>query len=112
MLSGNLVNGGSAISCPHGGRVVPASALSSGVRIDGMPVPTAADVFTVSGCRHTIDRIPHPCVTVRWTPGRDSVLIDGSPVLLDSTSALCFSAALQPQGPPVVAATTRGVSSR
>jgi hypothetical protein len=112
VLSGNLVSGGSAISCPHGGRVVPASAPSSGVRIDGHQVPTAADAFIVSGCRHTIDGVPHPCATVRWTPHRDSVLIDGSPVLLDSTSALCFSAALVPQGPPVVAASTRGVASR
>ncbi|NUK00854.1 hypothetical protein HRW23_08125 [Streptomyces lunaelactis] len=111
-MSGNLVNGGSAISCPHGGRVGPASAPSSGVRIDGHQVPSAADVFTVSGCRHTVDGVPHPCVTVRWTPDRDSVLVDGAPVLLDSTSALCFSAALLPQGPPAVGATTRGVSSR
>ncbi|MGI5400823.1 hypothetical protein ACQEVG_15460 [Streptomyces sp. CA-135486] len=112
MLSGNLVNGGSTISCPHGGRIVPASAPSSGVRIDGYQVSTAADVFIVTGCHHTIDGVPHPCATVRWTPHRDSVLVDGSPVLLDSTSALCFSAALVPQGPPVVAASTRGVISR
>ncbi|MER6996211.1 hypothetical protein [Streptomyces sp. NPDC000410] len=112
MLSGNLVNGGMSISCPHGGRAVPASAPSSGVRIDGHPVPTAADVFTVSGCRHTVDGVPHPCTTVRWTPDRDSVLVDGSPVLLDSTSALCFSAALVPQGPPVLATAARGVASR
>lgn len=111
-MSGNLVNSGSAISCPHGGRVAPASVPSSGVRIDGLPVPTATDVFTVSGCRHMIDRVPHPCVTVRWTPDRDSVLIDGAPVLLHSTSALCFSAALVPQGPPVVGTAPRGVSSR
>ncbi|MFI1393607.1 hypothetical protein [Streptomyces sp. NPDC020681] len=112
VLSGNLVNGGTAISCPHGGRVVPASAPSSGVRIDGHPVPTAADVFTVSGCRHMVDRVPHPCTTARWTPARDSVLIDGSPVLLEGTSALCFSAALLPQGPPVVTGTAKGVASR
>lgn len=111
-MSGNLVNGGTAISCPHGGRVVPASAPSSGVRIDRHLVPTAADVFTVSGCRHMVDGVPHPCATVRWTPARSGVLIDGSPVLLDSTSALCFSAALVPQGPPVVATAAKGVASR
>ncbi|MFD7121777.1 hypothetical protein [Streptomyces sp. NPDC056652] len=111
-MSGNVVNGGSTISCPHGGRVVPAAARSSGVRVDGLPVPTATDVFTVSGCPHLIDGVPHPCVTVRWTPERGGVLIDGAPALLDSTSALCFSAALVPQGPPVVAPVTRGVSSR
>lgn len=111
-MSGNLVNSGSVISCPHGGRVAPACAPSSGVRIDGHPVPTATDVFTVSGCRHMVDGVPHPCVTVRWTPARESVLIDGSPVLLHSTSALCFSAALVPQGPPVVTTAPRGVASR
>lgn len=111
-LSGNLVNGGSVISCPHGGRVAPASVPSAGVRIDGHQVPTAADVFTVSGCRHLIDGVPHPCTIVRWTPDRGGVLIDGSPVLLDSTSALCFSAALVPQGPPLVTPSARGVSSR
>ncbi|ORT60654.1 hypothetical protein BKD26_05295 [Streptomyces sp. CB03238] len=113
-MSGNLVNGGTSISCPHGGRVVPASApSSSGVRADGHPVPTAADVFTVVGCRHTVGGVRHPCATVRWTPARGGVLIDGSPVLLDTTPALCFSAALVPQGPPVVAAgASRGVSSR
>ncbi|WP_338015581.1 hypothetical protein [Streptomyces sp. CB03234] len=112
MLSGNLVNGGTSISCPHGGRVVPASAPSSGVRADGHPVPTAADVFTVIGCRHTTGGVPHPCATVRWTPARGGVLIDGSPVLLDTTPALCFSTALVPQGPPVVIQAARGVSSR
>ncbi|MGW7366516.1 hypothetical protein ACWGI8_24535 [Streptomyces sp. NPDC054841] len=112
MLSGNLVNGGTSIRCPHGGRVVPASTSSSGVRIDGHLVPTAADVFTVSGCGHTVDGVPHPCATVRWTPDRGGVLVDGSPVLLDSSSALCFSAALVPQGPPVVTTVARGVASR
>ncbi|MFE3737062.1 hypothetical protein [Streptomyces sp. NPDC059134] len=115
MLSGNLINTGFTISCPHGGRVTPASGTSSGVRLDGLPVPAATDTFGVTGCRHTVDRVPYPCVTVRWTPGPgdDAVRIDGSPVLLDTTSALCFSAALVPQGPPVVSPLSgRGVCAR
>ncbi|MFJ7995784.1 hypothetical protein ACIQ7D_01185 [Streptomyces sp. NPDC096310] len=115
MVSGNLISTGFTISCPHGGRVAPASGASSGVRLDGLPVPAATDTFTVTGCRHTVDRVPYPCVTVRWTPGqgRDVVRIDGSAALLDSTSALCFSAALVPQGPPVVTPLTeRGVCTR
>ncbi|QXE38321.1 hypothetical protein KQY30_32895 [Streptomyces sp. GMY02] len=111
--NGNLVNGGSAINCPHGGRVSPPAAPSSAVRIDGRPVPTATDVFTVSGCRHTVDGVPQPCVSVRWTPDRDGVLIDGVPVLLHTTGAVCFSAALVPQGAPVVGhVASREVSSR
>ncbi|MET8299333.1 MULTISPECIES: hypothetical protein [unclassified Streptomyces] len=113
MLSGNLVNGVTPISCPHGGRVAPAaSAPSSGVRIDGHPVATATAVFTVVGCRHLVDGVPHPCATVRWTPDRGGVLVDGAPVLLDRTSALCFSAGLVPQGPPVVTSAAGEVASR
>ncbi|MEU0845417.1 hypothetical protein ABZ370_38950 [Streptomyces sp. NPDC005962] len=109
MPSGNLVNHTATISCPHGGRAQPMSAPSSGaVLLDGQPVPSAADVYVVVGCPHTADGLPVPCVTVRWTPDRDGVLVDGVPVLLDSTSAQCFTAAMVPQGPPVVAATRDG----
>ncbi|GAA1067836.1 hypothetical protein [Streptomyces asiaticus] len=108
--SGNLVSHTAVISCPHGGRVQAASgASSSDVRLDGQPVPTADDVFTVVACPHTVDRVPLPCTTVRWTPDRDTVLIDGVPVLLDTSSAQCFSAGLVPQGPPVVSAARQGV---
>ncbi|MFC5802027.1 hypothetical protein [Streptomyces formicae] len=112
MLSGNLVNGGTTISCPHGGRVAAAAASSSAVRVDRHPVPAADGVFTVSGCPHTVDGVPQPCTTVRWTPAAGGVLIDGAPVLLHTTSAVCFSAALVPQGPPVVKAAEREVASR
>ncbi|MGW3431527.1 hypothetical protein ACWDHW_26790 [Streptomyces melanosporofaciens] len=107
--SGNLVSHTAVISCPHGGRVRAASVPLSGVRLDGQPMPSADDVFTVVGCPHTVDRVPLPCTTVRWTPDRDAVLIDGVPVLLDTSSAQCFSAGLVPQGPPVVPAARQGV---
>ncbi|MER5768764.1 hypothetical protein [Streptomyces sp. NPDC001985] len=111
-MSGNLVHSGTAIGCPHGGRVAPGSVRSSGVRADGLPVLTAAEVFTVSGCRHAVGGVPRPCVSVRWTPGPGGVLVDGVPVLLERTGGMCFGAALVPQGAPVVAPGSRGVSSR
>ncbi|WP_407287658.1 hypothetical protein [Streptomyces sp. BP-8] len=87
-----------------------------GVRIDGAPVATAAGLFTVSGCMHRVDGCAHPCTSVRWTPdaGDHAVRVDGVPVLLDTTAAMCFSAGLVPQGPPVVASVHQGqgVSSR
>ncbi|MFI0732306.1 hypothetical protein ACH4S9_25410 [Streptomyces sp. NPDC021225] len=108
--SGNLVgHTETVIRCPHGGRARPASVPSSGVRLDGQPVPTADDVFMVAGCPHTVDGVPLPCTTVRWTPDRDAVLIDGVPVLLDTSTAQCFSAGLVPQGAPVVDAARQGV---
>ena len=112
MFSGNLVHGGAVISCPHGGRALSTQAggASNGVRIDGAPVATAADVFTVSGCPHSVGHLPQPCTSIRWTPQSNSgaVLIDGVPVLLDTTAAMCFSAGLVPQGPPVVASVHQG----
>jgi len=111
-LSGNVIHDGTQIGCPHGGRagaVAPASAASSGVRIDGLPVSTATHVHTVTGCRHTVDRVPVPCTSIRWTPATGGVLVDGAPVLLDTTTGQCFGAALVPQGAPVVSAAPRGV---
>jgi hypothetical protein len=118
MASGNVVHGGAVISCPHGGRALSATGAggSAGVRIDGAPVATAADPFTVSGCPHSVGHQPQPCTSVRWMPGAesDAVRVDGVPVLLDSTAAMCFSAGLVPQGPPVVTSVHQGqgVSSR
>ncbi|MFI0711900.1 hypothetical protein ACH4SK_14830 [Streptomyces inhibens] len=108
--AGNLVHGGVLISCPHGGRAVAATAAGAGVRIDGAPVATAADLFTVSGCTHMAGGRPQPCTSVRWTPaaGGDAVRVDGVPVLLDTAAAMCFSAGLVPQGPPVVASVHQG----
>lgn len=100
--SGNLVHGGALISCPHGGRAGAVSAATGGVRADGLPVPTGAATFTVSGCLHTVDGVPQPCTTIRFSPDPGGVLIDGAPVLLDTTPAQCLTAALVPQGPPVV----------
>ncbi|MGY5124727.1 hypothetical protein [Streptomyces nigrescens] len=118
MASGNLVHGGAVISCPHGGRALSTAAAGAGagVRVDGAPVATTADLFTVSGCPHSVDGRPQPCTSVRWTPaaGEDAVRADGVPVLLDTTAAMCFSAGPVPQGPPVVASVQQGqgVSSR
>ncbi|MFG2828965.1 hypothetical protein ACGFWI_16145 [Streptomyces sp. NPDC048434] len=104
------------ISCPHGGRALSVAGAGSGaeVRIDGAPAVTAADLYTVSGCTHVVAGRPRPCTSIRWTPaaGDDAVLVDGAPVLLDTTAAMCFHAGLVPQGPPVVASVHQGVSSR
>ncbi|WP_327224983.1 hypothetical protein OG229_14845 [Streptomyces platensis] len=117
MVTGNLVHGGAVISCPHGGRAVSTAAAGRGVRVDGVPVATVADLFTVSGCPHSVGGRPQPCTSVRWSSagGGDEIRIDGVPVLLDTSAAMCFSAGLVPQGPPVVASVQQGeqgVSSR
>ncbi|MFF7980847.1 hypothetical protein ACFZDK_17210 [Streptomyces sp. NPDC007901] len=111
-MSGSLLDAGAVIGCPHGGRVTAATTPSGAVRIGGAAVATAAHAYVVAGCPHTVDGVRSPCATVRWTAGGTGVTVDGAPVLLDTSAALCFSAALVPQGPPVVQAAQRKVTVR
>ena len=98
-MSGNLVSTGATVMCPHGGQ---ANALpaQSRVLVDGSPAATEADVYTVTGCTLTADAIPHPCTTIRWTGPSARIRINGSPALLQDSTALCLTAVQAPQGPP------------
>ncbi|MCZ0204191.1 hypothetical protein ACIG54_13010 [Streptomyces achromogenes] len=111
-MSGSLLHAGAVIGCPHGGRAAPATAPSGGVRVDGVTVATTAHAYVVTGCPHTVQGVPSPCVSVHWTAADTGVTADGAPVLLDTCAAQCFSAALVPQGPPVVQAAQRKVTVR
>ncbi|MEU1306588.1 hypothetical protein [Streptomyces shenzhenensis] len=111
-MSGSLLDAGAVIGCPHGGRVAPATPPSGGLRIAGAAVATAAHTYVVTGCPHTVDGVPAPCVSVRWTADGTGITADGAPVLLDTSAAQCLSAALVPQGPPVVQAAQRKVTVR
>lgn len=110
--SGTIVSAAATLHCPHGGRAASAANAHAAVRLDGLPVHTASDAFVVTGCPHTIDGVPHPCTSVRWSPQPGGVRIDGVPVLLHTSAAQCFGAAHVPQGPPVVGAALRGVTCR
>ncbi|MEU2435331.1 hypothetical protein ACFY9A_24145 [Streptomyces rubradiris] len=111
-MSGSLLHAGAVIGCPHGGRAAPAATPSGGVRVDGVTVATTAHAYVVTGCPHTVEGVPSPCVSVRWTAADTGVTADGAPVLLDTCAAQCLSAALVPQGPPVVQAAQRKVTVR
>jgi hypothetical protein len=97
---------GTVVGCPHGGRAGAAGGDARGVLVDGRPVATGALVHAVTGCRHTVDAVPVPCTTVRWTPASGGVLVDGSPLLPENAPGTCFTARLVPQGAPVVTSTT------
>jgi len=45
---------------------------------------------------------PQPCVTVIWQVGATQTKVNSTPVLLQTSVGLCFSAEQIPQGPPVV----------
>ncbi|MGW3407133.1 hypothetical protein, partial [Streptomyces zhihengii] len=52
----------------------------------------------------SVNGTPEPCLSVRWSPRPDGVLVDGAPVLLGTSGAQCLGAALVPQGAVVVTA--------
>ncbi|CCK31961.1 hypothetical protein BN159_7582 [Streptomyces davaonensis JCM 4913] len=112
-MSGSLLDAGAVIGCPHGGRASAATPPTAAVLIDGQAAVTAAHQYLVTGCPHIVDGVPTPCVSVRFSPdGATGVTVDGASVLLDTSAAQCLSAALVPQGPPVVQAAQRKVTVR
>ncbi len=110
-MSGNLLNTGVTLTCPHGGRAVAAAGLT-GVLLDGQPVLTTATTFSVSGCQYTVGGRPQPCTSVRWRSDAAGVLIDGAAALSEGAAAECFTHDLIPQGKPHVAALQQGVVCR
>jgi hypothetical protein len=111
-LSGSLLDADAVIGCPHGGRVSAATTSTGGARAGGAAVATAAHRYVVTGCPHTVDGVPMPCVSVRWTADGTGITVDGQAVLLDTSAAQCLTAAFVPQGPPVVQAAQRKVTVR
>lgn len=95
----------STVMCPHGGTVslTTANALA---KADGAPMLLMSEEHSVSGCPFQVPipggTKPQPCVTVRWTSGAAQLRVNGTPVLLQSSSGLCFSAEQIPQGAPMV----------
>lgn len=94
----------STVQCPHGG-AVSLTTTNSQCQIDGGYALLQTDVHTVSGCpfqKPTTPPIPSPCVTVRWLTGATQTKVNQTPVLLQTSSGLCYSAEQIPQGPPTI----------
>jgi hypothetical protein len=100
-MPGNVLHVGATVTCPHGGRAGGLPAQSR-VLVGGQPVTTLADLYTVAGCPLNIGGKPQPCVTVRWLGSSARIRVNGSPALLQASTAVCQSAEQVPQGPPLV----------
>ncbi|MCP3868830.1 MAG: hypothetical protein GY703_12175 [Gammaproteobacteria bacterium] len=100
-MPGPLYHVNATTLCPHGGQ---ATVVSSNTRVmvSGMPVVTASDVATIAGCAFTVGNKPQPCVTIQWLVPATRVMVNGQPVILQTTPALCKSAEQIPQGPRTV----------
>lgn len=104
-MPGSIYHVGASAICPHGGQI---TVISSNARVlvGGMPAATLADTCVVAGCAFTVPPgKPQPCVKVQWLVPALRVLVNGQPVILQTSTGLCLSAEQIPQGPPAIVAT-------
>ncbi len=92
---------GSMLVCPHQGQVevVPSQTR---VRVDGQPVLTASDVFTITGCPFHIGVVASPCVTIQWVKPDARCRAGGAPTLSKGSVGICISANGATQGRVVI----------
>lgn len=77
---------GATITCMHAGPAQPISPVPR-VLVSGQPVVTQATPYAVSGC--ALSGIAPPCVTAQWVSGAVRVLAAGTPVLIQTSQAVC-----------------------
>ena len=99
-----LVQVGATLICPHGGQItiVPGNPR---VSFDGQPAGTMSDQYLVAGCSFVVATVPQPCPTVQWLVPATRVTIGGQPAVLQSSTGMCMSATMIPNGPPQVVVT-------
>ena len=103
-MAGNSLTIASTLQCPHGGTVIIMS-MNTRVRA-GVPLATAADVFTIVGC------LAGTCVTVQWLVPDMRVRVNGVPTLSQSSLGLCLNGLQIPQGLVVILNTQLRVKSQ
>ncbi|TVP69179.1 MAG: hypothetical protein EA339_14955 [Rhodobacteraceae bacterium] len=101
-MPGPIYHVGATAMCPHGGQVTTISS-NTRVLVSGMPAATLADSSVVAGCAFQLPGpTPSPCVTVQWLMPAARVLVNGQPVLLQTSPSLALAATRAPQGPASV----------
>ena len=103
-MPGFLAHVGALTNCPHVGTIAANPSSPPRVLVNGtQAVLTVKDLLTVVGCPFQVPVAPgtkpQPCVTVRLEASTQ-VLIDGSPALILTPTAMCYSAEQILQGPP------------
>jgi uncharacterized Zn-binding protein involved in type VI secretion len=100
-MPGPLYHLSNNTQCIHGGKVIDGPA-GPRVFVNGDPVATTADLFTIAGCTFSTPAGPHPCVTVSWLSPALRIKINGLPALLQDSQGMTQAADLAPQGTPLV----------
>jgi hypothetical protein len=101
-MPGLVVHFGATVNCMHGGLAQPLT-LSPRVLVSGQMVVTMATPYDVISCGLATTSTP-PCATAQWITGATRVLASGSPVIIQTSQALCAPTG---QGLKVVTTQTR-----
>jgi hypothetical protein len=99
-MPGLVVHFGATVNCMHGGLAQPL-VLSPRVLVSGQQVVTLATPYDVITCGLAATSTP-PCVTAQWISGATRVFADGSPVIIQTSQAVCT-----PTGQGLVVVTTQ-----
>lgn len=83
-----LLHVGATVICAHGGAAIPITP-SSRVLVSGQSVATVASVYLISGCALGPAAGSGPCVSGRFLIGAPRVLVEGVPVVLQSSVSIC-----------------------
>lgn len=106
-----VVVGGTA-SCPHFG-VANVQATQTRVLVRGAAVVLVNDPALVKGCPFQIPvpggTKPSPCGRVSWAKPAVRVTHFGIPIVIQSSSGVCFSPEQAPQGAPTITFTPAAV---
>lgn len=86
-MPGLIVHFGATVNCMHGGLAQPL-VLSPRVLVSGQQVVTLATPYNVIACGLASTSTP-PCVTAQWITGATRVLANGSPVIIQTSQAVC-----------------------
>jgi hypothetical protein len=107
-MAAHILQLGCTIACPHQGQASVVAGTSK-TKVDGKFALLVNDTATIAGCTFTLPSgSPSPCLTIRWTGPATKTKVSGTPVLLETSVALCLNAAQAPQG----TATISGVQTK
>jgi len=82
----------SIMLCPHNASVL-ATSSQADLIIDGAAALLVSDTIVVKDCPFVLDDgTPSPCVNVTWVNSASSLLVNGDPVLLQTSIGTCNSA--------------------
>ena len=88
-MPGTVLHMGATVLCMHGGQAQPTTS-DPRVKVGGQPVVVQTAVYTVSGCALPPPPSANgPCISAQWITGATRVRVNGVPVLLQNSQAMC-----------------------